>query len=104
MSKLDKDQIIGKFTQAYKSANGKEPIIEAKGGWYSIDGAKNVRLSGLEEMTAKMESGVTTADKGKKPVAKLSMAKKEKLKNSFSVREYWEQQIVAQNPGSKLPR
>ena len=45
MSKLDKDAVIAKFTEAYTAANGKAPQIEAKGGWYSVDGSKNMRRS-----------------------------------------------------------
>ncbi|GAC14313.1 hypothetical protein [Aliiglaciecola lipolytica] len=115
MSTQDKDQIIEQFTKAYKSANGKEPSIEAKGGWYSIDGAKNVRLAALEEMTAELEanagakSKTTKSEKAapsktKKAAAKPKATKKAKSKSDFSVKAYWEEQIMARNPGSKLPR
>lgn len=57
MSKLDKDQVLSAFTEAYKKANGKEPQIEVKSGWYSIDGGKNVRLATIEEMTAALSGG-----------------------------------------------
>ena len=57
MSKLDKDQVLSAFTEAYKSVNGKEPQIEVKSGWYSIDGGKNVRLAAIEEMTATLTGG-----------------------------------------------
>lgn len=57
MSKLDKDQVLSAFTEAYTKANGKEPQIEVKSGWYSIDGGKNVRLATIEEMTAALTGG-----------------------------------------------
>ncbi|MEP4889225.1 MAG: hypothetical protein ABJV04_04310 [Aliiglaciecola sp.] len=112
MSKLDKDQVIEKFTEAYKSAHGKTPTVEAKGGWYSIDGGKNVRLSALEEMTNDLvSSGSDTKTVEKKPsksdnkvATKSKTSKKPKGKSSFSVKDYWQEKIMAQNPGSKLPR
>ncbi|GAA6183179.1 hypothetical protein Q4567_15995 [Aliiglaciecola sp. 2_MG-2023] len=112
MSKLDKEQVIEKFTEAYKSAHGKAPTIEAKGGWYSVDGGKNVRLSALEEMITELESSDSkvepvenkTAKQQKQPAAKAKATKKAKSKSSFSVKQYWQDQIMAQNPGSKLPR
>ena len=61
MSKLDKDQVLSAFTEAYKSVNGKEPQIEVKSGWYSIDGGKNVRLAAIEEMTAALTGGEVAA-------------------------------------------
>jgi len=61
MSKLDKDQVLSAFTEAYKSVNGKEPQIESKSGWYSIDGGKNVRLAAVEEMTAALTGGAVEA-------------------------------------------
>jgi hypothetical protein len=61
MAKQDKDAVIENFTQAYTKANGKAPSIEAKGGWYSVDGGKNMRLAQLEEMSpsSKRESSST---------------------------------------------
>ncbi|GAB2682933.1 hypothetical protein Q4574_09265 [Aliiglaciecola sp. 3_MG-2023] len=111
MSKLDKEQIIENFTEAYKSAHGKTPTIEAKGGWYSVDGGKNVRLSALEEMThdltsgnAKNETLKKTAKSEPKPDSATKTVTKSKVKHSFSVKDYWQEKIMAQNPGSKLPR
>lgn len=77
MSKLDKDQVLSAFTEAYTKANGKEPQIEVKSGWYSIDGGKNVRLVTIEEMTAVLSGGeITPAE----PVAEAKPAKAPKAK------------------------
>jgi len=86
MSKLDKDQVLSAFTEAYKNVNGKEPQIEVKSGWYSIDGGKNVRLAAIEEMTAALTGGdVATEEaapvkeeKPKKAASKKSAPKVEK--------------------------
>ena len=123
MSKLDKDQVIENFTKAYTAANGKEPNIEAGGGWYSVDGDKKVRLAALEEMTAELSSSKTnsapaqkpkatekkvekpvTETKAGKPAVKKPAAKSKKSNSDFSVRAFWAEKITAQNPGSKLPR
>jgi hypothetical protein len=89
MSKLDKDQVLSDFTEAYKAANGKEPSIEAKGGWYSIDGGKNVRLAAVEEMTSALKGGDAPAtkpaakeDKPAKAAAKKTAAKKAPAKTA----------------------
>ncbi|GAA0857467.1 hypothetical protein [Aliiglaciecola litoralis] len=123
MSTLDKDQVIENFTQAYKAAHGKKPTIEAKGGWYSVDGGKNVRLAALEEMTTELGSSSAPAKKSapkkaeakadkpapkkadKKPAAKKpAKAKKPANSNGFSVKAFWNEKIEARNPGSKHPR
>ena len=79
MSNLDKDQVLSDFTAAYKAANGKEPQIEAKSGWFSVDGGKNMRLAALAEMTAELSGGAPTEAPAKeeKP-AKKAAAKKTK--------------------------
>jgi hypothetical protein len=126
MSKLDKDSVIEKFTKAYEAANGKAPTIEAKGGWYSVDGGKNVRLAQLDEMagelggkSAKTPAKAKAASKEKAPAAEKKAAKpakKEaapkkpaakkpaKSKGSFSVKDFYTKQIQEANPGSKAPR
>ncbi|NVK23539.1 MAG: hypothetical protein HWE10_01300 [Gammaproteobacteria bacterium] len=84
MSKLDKEQVLSDFTEAYKKANGKEPQIEAKGGWFSVDGGKNVRLAALVELTAELSGGAAPAAEkapaakaeAKKPAAKKAAPKK----------------------------
>ncbi|MDX3773019.1 hypothetical protein QE250_02715 [Chromatiaceae bacterium AAb-1] len=50
MTKLDKEQVIADFTAAYKAAFGKEPQLEQKPGWFSVDGGKNIRLAELEDL------------------------------------------------------
>lgn len=122
MSKLDKDTVLDNFTQAYTKANGKAPDIEAKGGWFSVDGGKNMRLAQLEEMTAELASAKpakkaekpakkeATAPAAKKesvakkaPAAKKAASKKSTAK-TFSVKDFYTQQILDVNPGAKAPR
>jgi hypothetical protein len=111
MSTSDKEQVIASYTEAYTAKFGKAPNIEAKGGWYSVDGGKNVRLAALEEMTAELNSGstaVTAEAKTEKPakaVKKTAPKKAKKPKKSeFSVKAFWAAKITEQNPGTKLPR
>ena len=107
MSKLDKDAVIEKFTAAYTAANGKAPTIEAKGGWYSVDGGKNIRLAQLDELAEQMTSAPKAAEppkaKAAKPAAKKKATKPSK-QSSFSVKDFYTQQILASNPGAKAPR
>ena len=119
MSKLDKEQVIAAFTEAYTATNGKAPTIEAKGGWYSVDGGKNMRLADLDTMTAELDT--STPDKEtkavaekpkaaeeKKPVAEKKVTKaptkKKAEKSDFSVKGFWAEKILDQNTDSKLPR
>lgn len=116
MSKLDKDQVIAAFTEAYTAANGKAPEIEAKGGWYSVDGGKNMRLAQLAEMAESM--GASKATKAEKPAAKTEKApakkaapkvkpvakKAKKVKGGFSVKSFWNQQLEENNPGNTKVR
>lgn len=126
MSKLDKDQVIAAFTEAYTAANGKAPAIEAKGGWYSVDGGKNMRLADLNAMTADLgsskpakkakpvaEKPKKAAEKPKKAAEKKPViekkaakapAKKKAKKSDFSVKGFWAEKVLEQNSGSKLPR
>ena len=119
MSKLDKDQVIAAFTEAYTAVNGKAPAIDAKGGWYSVDGGKNMRLADLETMTAELGSSTpaketkAVAEKPKKvtqkkPAAEKKVAKapakKKPKKSNFSVKGFWAEKILEQNTSSKLPR
>lgn len=116
MAGLDKDQVIEKFTQAYTKANGKAPTIEAKGGWYSVDGGKNMRLAALNDLADSMggdapaekpaKAEKPAAKKAEKPAAKPAAKKKAKAKakGGFSVKDHWNAQIKAQNSGAILPR
>lgn len=80
MSKLDKEAVLADFTAAYQAANGKAPEIEAKGGWYSVDGGKNLRLAALVDMTAELAGGEAPAAQAApaKAAAKPAAAKKAK--------------------------
>lgn len=119
MSKLDKDQVIAKFTEAYTAANGKAPEIEAKGGWYSVDGGKNMRLAQLDEMAdelagGKAEEAPKAAPKKAEPkqeakkaekAPKAAAPKKAKAdKSGFSVKAFWNEKLDKERPGSTLPR
>ncbi|MFT2090887.1 hypothetical protein [Paraglaciecola sp. 2405UD69-4] len=102
MSKLDKDQVIAAFTEAYTATNGKAPTIEAKGGWYSVDGGKNMRLAALNDLISELGAS------DKAPVATTKAAKKKvtaKTKSSgFSVKSFYADKIQAANVGVTLPR
>jgi len=111
MSKLDKDSVLAKFTAAYKAANGKAPTIEAKGGWYSVDSGKNIRLAQLDEMADGMSAApapkkakVEKPAKVAKPKADKAKAKTKKLASSFSVKDFYTKQIQDTNAGAKAPR
>ncbi|RDV26035.1 hypothetical protein DXV75_08105 [Alteromonas aestuariivivens] len=106
MSTLDKDKVLADFKAAYQQANGKEPSIEAKGGWYSVDGGKNVRLAQLAEMIGAM-SGKSKAAPAKKAVVKKPAKRKAKPKakdTGFSVKDFWASKITDANSGAILPR
>lgn len=121
MTKLDKDQVVEKFTKAYQAANGKAPEIEAKGGWYSVDGGKNMRLAQLDELAdelaggaAKAEAPAPAATKAKaadKPAAKKEKAAPAKTKkaaakksSSFSVKAFWSKLLADKDASNKNPR
>jgi hypothetical protein len=115
MSKLDKDSVLAKFTAAYEAANGAAPTIEAKGGWYSVDGGKNIRLAQLEEMAdsigsapvPKKQKAEKSAKVDKPDEAKPKAPAKTKAKNSassFSVKDFYTKQIQDINSGAKAPR
>lgn len=113
MSKLDKDQVIEQFTQAYTSANGKAPTIEAKGGWYSVDGGKNVRLAALVEMAAELSSSASQnapAEKApaKKKAATAKTATPKTTKSAktagFSVKDWWQENVLNTASGNRPPR
>lgn len=115
MSKLDKDEVLAKFTEAYKAAHGKEPQVEAKSGWYSVDGGKNIRLAQIEEMTQALSGGSSETasaetapapktEKKAAPKAEKKPAAKKKVSSGFSVKSYWNDKITGDNAGSILPR
>ncbi|BFT30272.1 hypothetical protein D210916BOD24_14480 [Alteromonas sp. D210916BOD_24] len=109
MTNLDKDKIVADFTEAYSQVNGKAPSIEAKSGWYSVDGGKNIRLAQLQEMTESLlsQSGSATKKPATKTAkaAKSSSAKKPSKKSAaFSVKQYWAEKLKAEAPGAILPR
>jgi hypothetical protein len=112
MSKLDKEQVIVAFTEAYTAKNGKAPSIEAKGGWYSVDGQKNVRLSDLntliDNLAAPSEAIIATESKEEpqKAAVKKAPAKKKvkTISSSFSVKTFWADKIKSQSSQTKLPR
>ncbi|MBC3767319.1 hypothetical protein [Neptunicella marina] len=121
MTKLDKDQVVEKFTKAYKAANGKAPQIEAKGGWYSVDGGKNMRLAQLDELADELAGGAAKAEtsapaeKKAKVADKPAAAKKEKApaktkkaaakkSSSFSVKAFWSKLLAEKDANNKNPR
>jgi len=74
MSKLDKAQVLEDFDKAYQAANGKQPEVVAKAGWYSVDGGKNMRLADLAALTEELSSGTAPAapEKAAKPAKKAA--------------------------------
>lgn len=109
MSKLDKDEVIAKFTEAYTAANGKAPEIEAAGGWYSVNGDKKVRLAALNDMADELAGGAKAApaEEKKEAPAKKAVkpakkpAAKKAAKKGFSVKAFWAEQLPE---GSRQPR
>ena len=119
MAKPDKNDVIEEFTHAYTSVNGKRPDIQAKSGWYSIDGGKNVRLAQIQEMTAALlEDGSKTPSTSKATKEAMSeappkttsktrpknVAKTKPQKSGFSVKQYWADKLNTEAPGSTQPR
>lgn len=112
MSKANKEQILEEFTQAYQKAHGKTPEIEAKSGWYTVDGGKNMRIGQLEEMTKELSGQTSSGAASKKAAAKPKTdskskpAKKQSKKASsgFSVKDYYAKKLQDDKPGSTLPR
>lgn len=116
MSKLDKEQVLERFSAAYEAANGKAPEIEAAGGWYSVDGGKKVRLAQLDQLANEMSGGTSQeaaapaeeaapAKASEKPAEKPAAApKKAAKKEAFSVKAFWIEHLDAEKPGSIAPR
>ncbi|RUO22309.1 hypothetical protein CWE08_03740 [Aliidiomarina iranensis] len=115
MSKLDKEQVLADFTEAYTSAHGKAPTVEEKSGWYSINGDKNVRLAQVAELTEELKSG--SVKSAKKPTAAKSTSKKTSTKaktsskkaskgkssGGLTAKELWKQHLE-KSPDARLPR
>lgn len=99
MSKLDKDQVLSDFTAAYNKANGKDPQIEAKSGWFSVDGGKNIRLATLVEMTAELSGGSAPAAEESKPAAKKATPKKAAAKKAAPVEKSSGYTVVKKGDG-----
>ncbi|WP_404407676.1 hypothetical protein LG272_07405 [Pseudidiomarina marina] len=134
MSKLDKDQVLADFTAAYQQAHGKKPKIEAKGGWYSVDGGKNVRLAQLAEEAENLAGGAAKkpaakaekkTEKKAEPAKKAAPAKKattkaapkaaaksdtkgakvaKSAKGGLTAKELWRQRLEQDSTLSRLPR
>ena len=126
MSKLDKDQVIADFTAAYQQAHGKKPRIESAGGWFSVDGGKNVRLAQLAEAVTELSSSskkpakvaeksaskapakadkTPKADNTAQPkAAKKATAKVKDSGNGLTAKELWRQKLEQGATNSRLPR
>lgn len=123
MSKLDKDQVIADYQQAYQAAHGSKPEIEAKGGWYSVNGGKNIRLAQLAEEAAALAAGGST-DVAAEPVAKKAPANKAPAKKAaapnnskqkeytvvknaedgYDAEEFWIVYLAEKDHDTRLPR
>ena len=101
MSNLDKEQVLSDFTAAYKAAHGKEPQIEVKSGWFSVDGGKNVRLAAIAEMTAELSGGapVDAPAEEQKPAAKKAAPKAKKAAPAAPVEKSLGYKVVKQGEG-----
>lgn len=122
MSKLDKEAVLKDFTEAYKSAHGKAPKVEAANGWYSVDGGKNMRLAQLDEWAQELKGGAkTSSDKpaaskkaepkkasaNKASATKKAPAKKSNASNAAkggkTAKELWRERLASQG-NERLPR
>ncbi|RUO62265.1 hypothetical protein [Pseudidiomarina insulisalsae] len=120
MSKLDKDQVIADFTAAYEKAHGKKPTIDAKSGWYSVDGGKNMRLAQLAEeaevlkgttkapaaeLTQPSKSTKSNRDRAaKRPGASKAPVKTSSTGKGLTARDLWRKKLEDGNTVSRLPR
>jgi hypothetical protein len=112
MSKLDKEKVLADYTAAYKKAHGKAPSIEAKSGWYSVNGGKNVRLAQLAEEAESLAAGSVTAPakKESKPKAAVSKSAPQKAtvkssgKGGLTAKELWQQKLQQKSGRCRFPR
>ena len=112
MSKLDKAQVLEDFDKAYQAANGKQPEVVAKAGWYSVDGGKNMRLADLAALTEELSSGTATETaKPAKKTAVISVEKKDKgiviVKNNedgYTAEEFWIVYLAERDHDCRLPQ
>ncbi|MGI5308971.1 hypothetical protein [Rheinheimera sp. WS51] len=121
MTTLDKTKVLAEFTTAYKAAFGKEPNIEQKPGWYSVDGSKNMRLADLQELgqsyskagssttksQAKAPKKAASQSAKKSPAAKTTKSKAQKPKTTASGNgetpdNVWQQHVVGKK--QRMPR
>ena len=98
MSKLDKDQIIARYTEAYQAVHGKAPVIEAKSGWYSVDGGKNMRLAQLAEAAEALAQSVAA-----KPAKQAATTKGATNKKGI-VYAAWQRYLDSLSCNPKRPR
>ena len=116
MSKLDKAQVLEDFDKAYQAANGKQPEVVAKAGWYSVDGGKNMRLADLAALTEELSSGTATeapkaAAKPAKKAAVKTVETKDKgmviVKNNedgYTAEEFWIVYLAELEHDCRLPQ
>lgn len=116
MSKLDKEQVLSAFAEAYKASEGKAPKVEEKSGWYSVDGGKNMRLAQLAEWTETLAGKTSRAKPAAKtekakPAAKKTTAKPKKASaksksssGGLSAKELWAQRLQQERGQCRLPR
>ncbi|SDJ27294.1 hypothetical protein SAMN04488540_106150 [Ferrimonas sediminum] len=111
MSKLNKEEVLQQFNDAYLKKHGKAATIEQKGSWFKVDGGKSLRLGDLADMVQEMSSGATEAEvaaAAEKPVTKKAApkAKAKAVKSGnggLSPKQLWAQKLAA-NKGNALPR
>lgn len=106
MTKLDKDQVLQGFSQAYENVHGKTPDIQAKGGWYSVEGGKNMRLAQLAEEIEVLNNQTKPAAVVSEKSTPKAKPKKSAKKSSaaFSVKQFWSEQLTQRDPSAVMPR
>ncbi|USD35653.1 MULTISPECIES: hypothetical protein [Ferrimonas] len=116
MSKLNKEEVLQQFNDAYLKKHGKAATIEQKGSWFKVDGGKSLRLGDLADLAQELSSGAAEAEvaaPAEKAPAKKTVAKKAAPKakpqavksgnGGLSPKQLWAQKL-ASNKGNALPR
>ena len=109
MTTLDKTAVLAAFEAAYVAAHGTLPEITAKGGWYSVDGNKNVRLADLNTQiddlnasavkTAPVHSSIEENEPTKTPFSIIKTND-----TGFTAEELWIVKLAETFQDCRLPR
>ncbi|WP_163931001.1 hypothetical protein [Paraferrimonas sp. SM1919] len=118
MTTLNKDEVIALVTKNFEAKFGRTPEVEAKGGWYKVDGGKGLRLADLQQYAESLVGDAPAAEAAA-PVAnatpkKAAPAKKAAPKAKKAVKatgsnggktwkQVWAEKLSA-DKNSTLPR